>query len=297
MGRVVRDLADAGGGDEARDAVALARGVEVELGGLRAEALGDDQFELAGLVVDQADGEVIEVEQLVGRLDDPVLEPAQTLHGVLRADELGVDRDQVSPGLLDGGHLAIEAAGFGHVADDGHQPLVGDARALALGQRDDDLVPALGVLVADLDVAGGAAAAAVALIDQPRKAVAGGRADAFADRGVERAEERVGPDDRAVGPEKANALVDGVKEGVGTIHLAEFGKRLAGMDDYDAGAAITKLVGFGVGLAGRAIHNPGGLTVVVGKFGSFGLRTADNQDGVRRITHCHPAPGRSRPQL
>src|SRR5690606_76798 len=127
-------------------------------GRLVAEAGADDQLEFAGLLVDKADGEVVELEQIVGELDDLGFEQAEAFEGVAALDGLGIEAGEFAAGLVDGIDLAIHFAGAGDLADDDNHGVDTPRPG-----RDAQLVPAGRAVLFDLDLAGPLAGAELAL--------------------------------------------------------------------------------------------------------------------------------------
>ncbi len=82
------------------------------------KAGADDQFELVGLAVQQADGEMIEVHQLAREADDFFFQQLEALADVQFAHGVAFEADEFAAGLVDGVDFLLQAAGAGGVPDD-----------------------------------------------------------------------------------------------------------------------------------------------------------------------------------
>src|SRR5439155_19226322 len=103
------DVAPPGGGDVAADAVAFHLGEQFDVQRIRRQALADDHFQLVGLAIEQADGEVIEVHQLLREADDLLLQQLEPLPDVHLAERIGLKADQFAARLVDSINLLLES--------------------------------------------------------------------------------------------------------------------------------------------------------------------------------------------
>lgn len=214
-GGVVADVALPGGGDVAGNAVALGLGVDIDVAEFGGHAVLDGELELAGFFFEDADGEVIEMEEFLSVTDDFLFGHTQTVHRVHPADRFGVEGEEVAASAIDGFDFLAESSFGRDVADD--DGILGGGGSECLGGRDlcdGDAVPAG-------TVGGGG-------LDTPRTGLGGGgtakgsggmkasadRADASDGGGVEGAEEFVGEDDFACGRDESDALTDGFEQRV-----------------------------------------------------------------------------------
>ena len=79
LGRVLAQVALAGGGHEAGDAVVLRVGEQVATGGLGNHAHGQQRLELAGASIEQANLDDVEVQQVLGEVQDVRLQQLDPL--------------------------------------------------------------------------------------------------------------------------------------------------------------------------------------------------------------------------
>ena len=117
---VVTDVAAAGGGDVAGDAVALGPGVEVDLQRLARQALGDHHLQLPAPLVQQADREVVELHQVFAEPDDLFLQQFQPLGGAELRHGLVVDAGQLPARGVDRVDAGLQPLAAGGVPDHRH---------------------------------------------------------------------------------------------------------------------------------------------------------------------------------
>ena len=207
---VVADVGSSGGGDVAGDAVALRLGVEVDLEGFGGQPLGDDDLELVGPLVEQADGEVVEVHQVLGVLDDLVLEQLEAFGGGELGDGVGVDLGQLTSGGVDGVDLALQPLAAGGVPDHGDDLL--HASLLVEGGGADQLEVAVVGLEGELAAAvGGALVEGARLGGEDLQGLPADASGLLEDAGLEPPHLRVRPDDPPVVVHDADAFADGVE--------------------------------------------------------------------------------------
>ncbi len=118
-GDVGADVGAAGGGDVAGDAVAIGFGEEFDFHGFGGHSDADDEFELVGFAVEEADGEVVKVHELAAELDDFFFEEFEALADVEFGDGFAFEADEFAAGLVDGINFLLEAASAGGVPADG----------------------------------------------------------------------------------------------------------------------------------------------------------------------------------
>ncbi len=177
VGRVFAQIALAGGGHETGDAVVLRLGKQVAAGGFRNDAHGQQRLELAGAAVQQADLDDVEMQQVLGEVQDVRLQQLDALLDRHHRQFVGHQVGQFHAGLVDGGQLLLLQHLRRHVAHRDDQVL---RRRLVLENR-------------------GGVHLEVAVVARAQRRVAGA---AGGQRRVERTE---------VGPEDLGAAQHGVK--------------------------------------------------------------------------------------
>ncbi len=118
-GGVVAEIGFACGGDVAADAVVLFLRIEFDGAGFGGESRGDDEVEFVGFLVEDSDGEVVEMEEVVGETDDLAFEEFESFGDVEFFDGVGVEADEFAARFVDGEDFGAEAFLVGGVADEG----------------------------------------------------------------------------------------------------------------------------------------------------------------------------------
>ena len=129
--RVRADVAAARGPDVSADPVALRQRINLEFDRLLRQAAGHHHFQPARAVIDQADAEVVELQEVAAELHDPGLEQAEPLEDVHPADGLGFEPHQLAARLINQIELLAEASVRRDIPDD-HRDGVDSARLPAV---------------------------------------------------------------------------------------------------------------------------------------------------------------------
>ncbi len=115
-------------GDVTGNAIAFGHGKKFHLDGIAGQAYADDDFQLVGFAIEQADGEVVEMHELTAEFNDLFLQQLQALRDAELGDGLIIEAHQFAAGLVDGINFLLQAAAAGGVPADGD-----DAGYFALG--------------------------------------------------------------------------------------------------------------------------------------------------------------------
>lgn len=118
---IVAEVGEATGSDVACNTVLFKAGAENEGVVLWWNIMFDNQDELVGFFVEQADCEVVKVQEAGRNFNYSTFEQFKPLHGVVFSHYLGIKAHEVCSGLIDGGDFLLESFGRGDIGDYQHE--------------------------------------------------------------------------------------------------------------------------------------------------------------------------------